>query len=633
MTSRRNISGDGTGLRQELRSWQIFAIVLTAVIGGGAFSGNGEALEIAGPAGFLTSVILMGLISIAVLDGISEFVQLFPARNALPEYTKAFVDRDLSWIVGIAYWYTFSSVFAVQNLAAANLSKYWGMSQLWQTLGFYVLIPIGVTGINLSPVSIFGWIESISGILKVFLAFGTAVLLYVIAGLAHIGNNGPVDDGFQNNNVFANNHPTAVCYAIPLVAFSYLGQEIFVVTAYEAKYSKDLRRPSQVMPYFILTLYVLLAVGEALNVRWTDPHLPQIYGGINGTVYNNITLPPPTRSMVVFATWQAGHRSLASFLNGCLIFSVLSSSNTSLYVASRTLYGLATQIPETNFIGKHLQWLKIVPFKNGVPACSVLVSALFFIWLPFLQLKGGFAVQDLQEILSTSASISCFIVWIVLCIAFIRYCRWLHLCDADIANNYPAYKRLGPTHKAYTFLGFAQPFLAYAGLIGCVLVLAFASATWWDTQPSFTKIAVAYAAPIILLPLWLIFKLIWYVREKDHGFVCIGPDVGRLIKTLRALEYKKRDERGKEESSGVDDGLGEEYPMSEASRNDDGSRDIPVLLDPSLPHGYPPFTSQPSQSTIPSQTTASGPSQTYPLPQSHLPAQPFAPPRDGRYPA
>lgn len=154
------------------------------------FSGNGAALEIAGPAGFLTAIIVFGLISIAVLDGVSEFTQLFPAKNALPEYTKAFVDRDLGWVVGIAYWYTFSATFAVQNLAAANLSRYWDVSQLWQTLGFYVLAPVLVLGVNLFGVAIFGWIESISGVLKLMLAFGTAIALYAIAGIAKVGNDG-----------------------------------------------------------------------------------------------------------------------------------------------------------------------------------------------------------------------------------------------------------------------------------------------------------------------------------------------------------------------------------------------------------------------------------------------------------
>lgn len=144
----------------------------------------------AGPAGYLTALVVFGLISIAVLDGISEFTQLFPARNALPEYTRAFVDRDLGWVVGIAYWYIYSACFAAQNLAAANLLNYWGATQFWQTIAFYVLAPLILFGINLLGVASFGWIESVSGVFKICLALGTAITLYVIAGLAGIGNTG-----------------------------------------------------------------------------------------------------------------------------------------------------------------------------------------------------------------------------------------------------------------------------------------------------------------------------------------------------------------------------------------------------------------------------------------------------------
>lgn len=205
--------------------------------------------------------------------------------------------------------------------------------------------------------------------------------------------------------------------------FSFIGQEIFVITAFEAKYSRDLRRPSQIMPYIVLIIYLLVGIGEALNVKWTDSHLPAIYGGLEHSP-NTAATNPSTTSMVVLATFRAGYQNIAGFLNGCLIFSVLSASNTSLYVASRTLYGLATQIPDTNIVGRNLQWLKIVPFKNGVPAWALVISAMFFIWLPFLQLKRGYAVQDLQEILETSGSISVLMVWTVLCIAVVRYCKW-----------------------------------------------------------------------------------------------------------------------------------------------------------------------------------------------------------------
>jgi hypothetical protein len=140
-------------------------IALSAIIGGGIFSNNGEALEVSGPVGMILSVVTIGIISISVSEGISELVQQFPAPNAIVEYVSVFVDKDLGWVVGVAYWYTailtplrlhytdrtryaFASVFAVQNLAAAQLSTYWDISSTWQTLAFYVLAPIAILAIN-----------------------------------------------------------------------------------------------------------------------------------------------------------------------------------------------------------------------------------------------------------------------------------------------------------------------------------------------------------------------------------------------------------------------------------------------------------------------------------------------------
>ena len=52
----------------------------------------------------LIAYCIIGLIAIAVMEGVSEMVQLFPAPNAVVEYVKAFVDVDLAWVVGVAYW-------------------------------------------------------------------------------------------------------------------------------------------------------------------------------------------------------------------------------------------------------------------------------------------------------------------------------------------------------------------------------------------------------------------------------------------------------------------------------------------------------------------------------------------------
>jgi amino acid transporter len=95
---------------------------------------------------------VIGIISISVCECVGEFSQQFPAPNAIVEYVKVFVDEDLGWVVGIAYWYAFVSVFAVENLAAAALSTYWGLSQTFQILAFYVGSPLILLILNLTGV-------------------------------------------------------------------------------------------------------------------------------------------------------------------------------------------------------------------------------------------------------------------------------------------------------------------------------------------------------------------------------------------------------------------------------------------------------------------------------------------------
>lgn len=76
---------------------------------------------------------------------------------------------------------TYSSIFAVQNLNASNLAMYWGVSHIWQIIFFYFVTPGVLVLINLFGVNVFGWIEAISGILKICLVVGITIVLYVMA--------------------------------------------------------------------------------------------------------------------------------------------------------------------------------------------------------------------------------------------------------------------------------------------------------------------------------------------------------------------------------------------------------------------------------------------------------------------
>lgn len=80
-------------------------ILISGILGGLIlFGGNGQFLRTAGPAGFMTAVVYVGLNAIFVMEGLSELIVLWPVSNAMVEFVHTFVDQDLALVVGLAYW-------------------------------------------------------------------------------------------------------------------------------------------------------------------------------------------------------------------------------------------------------------------------------------------------------------------------------------------------------------------------------------------------------------------------------------------------------------------------------------------------------------------------------------------------
>lgn len=52
----------------------------------------------------MIAVFVVGVIVIAVMEGICEFINIWPIPNAMVEFVRSFVDEDLGIAVGILYW-------------------------------------------------------------------------------------------------------------------------------------------------------------------------------------------------------------------------------------------------------------------------------------------------------------------------------------------------------------------------------------------------------------------------------------------------------------------------------------------------------------------------------------------------
>ncbi|KAI0009693.1 amino acid permease-domain-containing protein [Xylariaceae sp. FL0662B] len=540
MATSDNSGAVSAQLLQRLRGEQIFFIVISSIIGTGVFTNNGQALAVAGPAGMLVAVVVLGIIAVFVGETISEFVQVFPAPNGIFEYVHAFVDEELAWVVTVCYWYSYTSIFALQMFVAADLLRYWGQQDsIWSLLVFYGFGPFLLFFLNLSGVWWFGLIETIGGALKTILLIGVTITLYVIAGYNNLRN--PINDGFQFREPLVKSTGSAFCLALPVVAYGYVGIEASIVAAFEARPPNGIGWPSRVIHWFTFVCYFACTLGIALTVNWKEPGLRLPYEGIlpNSTTAPNLDLDtdsPVTHSAVIIATRNHG----AGIINACLIFSVISAGNTALYIASRTLYGLTYRIRGRNILSRQLLKASMLWDFTGVPAMALLWSLIAFYWLPWLsKIENQDAVSKLNTVISITSSIACLIVWAAVCLAFHRYEKWTRLCAEGLkARGYSRFLRDSPEYKrrVWNLLFWLQPWNARIGFIGCIVVFAFASATWWYEDVTILKVVIAYGPQIVMFVCWCILKS--YNKWK-RGWVWmeVEPIPRKLIQRLQQLDH------------------------------------------------------------------------------------------------
>jgi amino acid transporter len=80
-------------------------ITVNGTLGTGLYWRGGQILELAGPLAAVLSFLLIGLLSWAVMQCVTEMLCIWPIPGALSVYVSEFVDHELGITVGVAYWY------------------------------------------------------------------------------------------------------------------------------------------------------------------------------------------------------------------------------------------------------------------------------------------------------------------------------------------------------------------------------------------------------------------------------------------------------------------------------------------------------------------------------------------------
>jgi len=188
--------------------------------------------------------------------------------------------------------------------------------------------------------------------------------------------------------------------SIPILAYGLIGVEIVAVTAFEAVDRRSLREPVRWIAWLMTAIYLWVAIPGTILVPWHDKWLTSLKPVANTAhsmsgVRREVEIPSKnetcvqTYPYVELAAFRFGSIPVGRYWNACIIYFCVSSANTALYVASRTLYGLfRSTVPSTP--EPQLWWQQCIPrpyqlgmvSPRGVPVAAMVLSA--GIWTPLI---------------------------------------------------------------------------------------------------------------------------------------------------------------------------------------------------------------------------------------------------------
>lgn len=328
-------------------------IAIGGAIGTGLIVGTGKTLAIAGPGSLLIAYAFVGLIVSMVMFGLGEMAAWLPMGEGFAGYATRFVDPALGFALGYTYWFKYIIVTPNQLTAAALVLQYWVPREKVNPGVFITIFLIVILCINYFGVKFFGEFEFWLSSIKVLTLIGLIILSLVLA----LGG-GPDHDrkgfrywkkpgAFRPYDGIANQDKAKfVAFWSTMVSavFAYLGTELVGITVGEAQNPrKTIPRAIKLTFWRILIFYVLSVFLLGMIIPYDSPEL--IFA-------TKKTGNSAAASPFVAAIKVAGITSLPGILNACILLFILSASNSDLYIASRTIYGIAHQGKAPHFLTK-----------------------------------------------------------------------------------------------------------------------------------------------------------------------------------------------------------------------------------------------------------------------------------------
>ncbi|MFB5193189.1 amino acid permease [Alicyclobacillus fastidiosus] len=332
-------------LRRNLKPRHILMMALGGTIGSGIFQGSSSSIHLAGP-GVLVTYLVGGLILLVVMRGLAAMAVDNPHATTIKGLIDPILGHFTGYVSGWIYWLDWVLVMAAETAAASTFLQFWFPSvPLWVLA---LLISVGMTILNLTPVRVFGeteyWLAGVKILtLSLFVIFG-AVLLATRYSKHQVANNLFGHGGFFPHGI------GGVAAAMLVVMFSFGGIEMIGMTLGETEDpTRTIPRAARSVIVRILLFYLLPIAVIVSLVPWSQ------LGS--------------TQSPFVTVFTQIGIPYVGSIMNFVMLTAVLSAVNTGMYATSRMMF---TQAMDGN---APKLFCKVT--KGNVPVRALLFSTVF----------------------------------------------------------------------------------------------------------------------------------------------------------------------------------------------------------------------------------------------------------------
>jgi amino acid transporter, AAT family len=387
------VAESSSELKRRLTQRQLTMMTIGGAIGVGLFLGSSVTIRLAGP-GVILSYLFSAVIAIIVAYAIAEMAVVHPVAGSFGVYARTYLNGWSGFAVRATYTFVQIVAIGAEVTAVAIYCSMWFPSvPQWVWI---VALSAGLIGINAMQVGNFGEFEYWFAIIKVI-----AIVAFIALGLVLIfgGGRGPAV-GFSNltaHGGFLPHGMKGVWLAMTLTLTSYMGVEILGVTAGEAAQpEKTIPRAMRAVSVRLILFYVLSMLVMLSVTPWD-----RMGSGVTGSPF-----------VLTFAA--AGIPLAGSIMNLVVITAALSSANTNLYLATRTLFSLSRD----GYAGEVLGRLG----SNGVPYVALFASTGGMVAAILLAI---FAPGRAFLLLYGIAVAGMFFVWIVVLLSHLAFRRSL----------------------------------------------------------------------------------------------------------------------------------------------------------------------------------------------------------------